>query len=235
MNARNQNVKAATGKAVIWAVRNRPDELKSLLQRNGMKFNGNLTKAVLYANAKSAAFRKDLSSFLATELTGSQGDPVLNFVDSTASEARLKDVNGEGFLNFVSNAFYNQTGAPYPLPYTQAGQQAQSGVSGGDKKGSFDWSGVQNVLNTSLGLWGQNMENKATQQELEKQIEIERIRLEQLEQQGQISQAQLEAQLANLRTNQATIGGGRKTTNTILVVAAVAVVGGLLYKFVIKK
>lgn len=233
MNTRNTNVKTATGKALIWAVRNRADELKALLQRNGMRFDGNLTKAVLYANAKSKSFRNDLSAFLATELTGGKGDPMLNFVDSPASIAREKDVNGEGFLNLVSNSFFNQTGAPYPLPLGQSGQQAQSGVTQGSS--GFQWGDVQGILNSGLGLWGQSMENKSTQKELDKHIEIEKVRLEQLQQQGQISQAKLETELAALRTNQAGVGSIDGTTKTIIAIAAVAAIGGLFYKFVIKK
>lgn len=133
------------------------------------------------------------------------------------------DVNFTGVNSFEQGSVFNETipnigGGSVGTPTTNP----QSGTTAGNI--IRDLGGIGGILNTGIGIWQSQEQRDQQQDALDAQLEAERLKLEQLKEQGKINQQQLEAQLK--QAEKSIMSGG--SSNTVLyVVGGVVLLGAL--------
>ncbi len=186
--------------------------VRSLLSNNGVNTDGmsdkNAQIAFLKAIKDSEPFRQSASAFMA-DLVQTQAtfiaQPLLGFVNQPQ-------------LNYVDNAHLNETGPSNESGFDYTAPATTSTPTTTEKTKSSFWStlgglaskeNLQSLFNTGLNVTSTSLQNKANKESEERALELERLRLQQIQAQKELSQSG---------------GGSKMSTGAIIGIVA----GGLL-------
>lgn len=121
--------------------------------------------------------------------------------------------------------FYDPTDPFGNLMQSTGSGTQPSTTSGNESKGGGFFSGVNvsDILNNGIGIWKTSEQGKQQKDLINAQIRQEEIKLEQLKEQGKISQQQYDAQMQGLQS-----GSGASGSNMVLyVIGGVVLLGAL--------
>lgn len=170
-------------------MQNNTADLRALLTNNGVINASSLSDddvrlAFLKAIKDSASFRSDLSSYLA------------DLVQSKASFVNQPQLNCTGMQSFVDEPMLNFVNADSledaAMGATSTTTTTTTKSSGGfwDSLGSLaSKENLQSLFNTGLGAASASLQNKANKSSEERALELERLRLQQIQAQTQLTAA----------------------------------------------
>lgn len=188
---------------MAYVITRRADQLRELLNRNGYASAANLSRedvqrSFLKAIKDSPSFRQDASQFFAEMVVNDSKDTAMAFSTNKGQWRTIgsnkpkgsKKLNAVGVLNETGDAGEGWTADTSTGTKTPTPTSSTSGGSFWNTLGSVvNKDTLTSLFNTGLGAVSTSLQAKANKDSEERALELERIRLQQIQAQKDLKEA----------------------------------------------